>query len=709
MTAGLPQGRHGYYLAAWLAVSAIVVLSGFLTWKQRQEGYAMAENATLNTARVLSTQVESSFDQTDALLLSVGQRYADAWSNGDLALQRLITQVRREIPSHPMVSRVGIVDERGDTVFNSGLPAQNELPVSLSDRDYVQRALSGEKQLIFAGPLQGKRTREWSIILARRIDSDQGKLVCTVFAVLPVSAFLHTFSHVAVGRSGSVSMRTTDLTQVARYPQLVGEARDLGNRTVSQTIRELMRTEPGRDNYVYKTTAPIDGTERVYAYQKLGHSPFWISVGQATADFETGWRQTAVLLAVLSLGMAAFLAWGARQLTRQRLHLERRLCETKAAEAALRQSEQRFRHLFHESPLALCFVDPAGVLADRNRRFDELFGYSHAQLRTLNDWWTLAYPDPDYRKWVLATWEAAVERAAREHTDIAPVEYRVTSQDGTERLFLISGITLDDCFLATFFDVTDRRLVEDGLVALNAQLEARVAQRTEDLQRSNQELDEFTYIASHDLKEPLRGIHNYATFLQEDYAERLDEQGRAYLERMQRLVVRQIALLDRLLAFSRIGHGELQVEPVDLDRLLDNVVEDLATVLDHAGVELRRPQPLPVAVCNTTWVGEVFQNLIANAVKYNDKPSKWVEVGVDASVQPPVFHVRDNGIGIAPQHQEAVFRIFKRLHGQNDYGGGPGAGQTNVKKIIQKHGGRIWLESPRGQGTSFYFTLQGAA
>ena len=178
---------------------------------------------------------------------------------------------------------------------------------------------------------------------------------------------------------------------------------------------------------------------------------------------------------------------------------------------------------------------------------------------------------------------------------------------------------------------------------------------------------------------------------------------------MQRLVVRQIALLDRLLAFSRIGHGELLVEPVDLDRLLDNVVEDLATVLDHAGVELRRPQPLPVAVCNATWVGEVFQNLIANAVKYNDKPSKWVEVGVDASVQPPVFHVRDNGIGIAPQHQEAVFRIFKRLHGQNDYGGGTGAGLTIVKKIIQKHGGRIWLESTRGQGTSFYFTLQGAA
>ena len=105
---------------------------------------------------------------------------------------------------------------------------------------------------------------------------------------------------------------------------------------------------------------------------------------------------------------------------------------------------------------------------------------------------------------------------------------------------------------------------------------------------------------------------------------------------------------------------------------------------------------------------EVFQNLISNAAKYNDSADKWVEVGASAA-DPPVFHVRDNGIGIAPPHQEQVFRIFKRLHHLSQYGGGTGAGLTISQNIIERHGGRIWLESTPGQGTTFFFTLQGAA
>src|ERR1035438_631928 len=107
---------------------------------------------------------------------------------------------------------------------------------------------------------------------------------------------------------------------------------------------------------------------------------------------------------------------------------------------------------------------------------------------------------------------------------------------------------------------------------------------------------------------------------------------------------------------------------------------------------------------NAIHIGEVFQNLISNAAKYNDKPSKWIEVGCDHN-SAPVFYVRDNGIGIAQQHHENVFRIFKRLNEPNKFGGGTGAGLTIVKKIIERHGGRIWLESSEGGGTTFYFTL----
>lgn len=227
------------------------------------------------------------------------------------------------------------------------------------------------------------------------------------------------------------------------------------------------------------------------------------------------------------------------------------------------------------------------------------------------------------------------------------------------------------------------------------------------LERSNRDLDDFAYIASHDLKEPLRGLHNYASFMQEDYAAILDEQGKHYLERMQRLVERLTALIDGLLAYSRTGSSDLPREPVALDHVLDEVAEDLKPFLHDQGVELVRATPLPIFTCNALRVREVFQNLITNAAKYNDKPEKRIEVGCDATRQTPVFYVRDNGIGIAPQHQDSIFRIFKRLHEQGKYGGGTGAGLTIVKKIIERHGGRIWIESTHGEGTTFYFTLNG--
>ena len=222
----------------------------------------------------------------------------------------------------------------------------------------------------------------------------------------------------------------------------------------------------------------------------------------------------------------------------------------------------------------------------------------------------------------------------------------------------------------------------------------------------NKELDEFAYIAAHDLKEPLRGIHNYASFLKEDYADKLDESGRQYIDSIQRLAERLSTLIDRLLAYSRLGSTELAKDTVDVDEVLDAVEEDLSRLWAE-GVELRRVGRLGTAHGDATRIGEVFQNLISNAVKYNDKPSRWVEVGCDRSGSQPVFYVRDNGIGIPTHHQDSVFRIFKRLHEQNKYGGGTGAGLTIVKKIVERHGGRIWLESVPGEGTVFYFTLNG--
>ncbi len=269
---------------------------------------------------------------------------------------------------------------------------------------------------------------------------------------------------------------------------------------------------------------------------------------------------------------------------------------------------------------------------------------------------------------------------------------------------------------------------------------ARIVRLNAELERSNIELDSFAYVASHDLKESLRGIHKFSNFLIEDYADKLDEAGMEKLRTLVKLAERLEALVDSLLHFSRAGRADLAMREVDLDKVLSETLELLAPQLRESGAEIRRPRRLPVIRADYARVGEIFHNLITNAIKYNDKPLKWVEIGwkdedgsgklemeneglgiVDEmadgqgspclshpplhDLQSPVFYVRDNGIGIPERYYETVFDIFRRLHERDEFGGGVGAGLTIVKKIVERHNGRIWIESRVGVGTTVYFTL----
>ncbi|MEQ8536377.1 MAG: ATP-binding protein [Coleofasciculus sp. D1-CHI-01] len=238
-----------------------------------------------------------------------------------------------------------------------------------------------------------------------------------------------------------------------------------------------------------------------------------------------------------------------------------------------------------------------------------------------------------------------------------------------------------------------------------------LAQLNLELQRSNNELDAFAYIASHDLKEPLRGIHNYSNFLLEDYAEILDTAGVNKLETLVQLTQRMEELISVLLSYSRLGRAELVMKPTNLGELIEEIQDVLMINQVGSDIEIRIPRPLPVVNCDPILVKQVFSNLINNAVKYNNNYPKWIELGWleeesrDSSPGSLIFYVKDNGIGIREKHLDTIFRIFKRLHGQTKYGGGTGAGLTIVKKIVERHGGKIWVESTYGEGTTFYFTL----
>jgi chemotaxis family two-component system sensor kinase Cph1 len=238
--------------------------------------------------------------------------------------------------------------------------------------------------------------------------------------------------------------------------------------------------------------------------------------------------------------------------------------------------------------------------------------------------------------------------------------------------------------------------------------EVALTRMNEDLMRSNSELDSFAYIAAHDLKEPLRGISNFATFLKDSADTRLTTEEHGRIQTIIRLTRRMDDLTDALLQYSRVGRTEFLLETVDLNELLRQTLEPLQAHLVAAGIDLRVPRSLPTVRTDHIWLAEVFSNLISNAIKYSDQPAgkRWVEVGWQMKDEQRLFYVQDNGIGIAPQHLEDVFRIFRRLHARDAYAGGNGAGLTIARRTVERLGGRLWVESDGlGKGSTFLFTL----
>jgi light-regulated signal transduction histidine kinase (bacteriophytochrome) len=262
-----------------------------------------------------------------------------------------------------------------------------------------------------------------------------------------------------------------------------------------------------------------------------------------------------------------------------------------------------------------------------------------------------------------------------------------------------------------------RQLVMELVISQTAQ----VSEQNVDLTASNVELDAFAYVASHDLKEPLRGIHRYAHQLLEN-AQVLTTVDRTRLDSLMRLTLRMDSLLNSLLHFSRVGRTNLEFETVNLNELVEDALEMVGVRRHDDTCRISIPRPLPTIECNPVRVREIFSNLISNAIKYNlrDKPMvelTYISADADADAArqnaPPetegqiIYCVRDDGIGIEQRHFEQVFRMFKRLHGRDEFGGGMGAGLTVVQKVVQRHGGAIWLESTLGEGSCFYFTLPG--
>jgi signal transduction histidine kinase len=247
-----------------------------------------------------------------------------------------------------------------------------------------------------------------------------------------------------------------------------------------------------------------------------------------------------------------------------------------------------------------------------------------------------------------------------------------------------------------------RRRIVDELSQLKA-AHAQLDEQASELQRSNTELEQFAYVASHDLQEPLRKIASFCQLLEQRYADELDERGRQYVTFAVDGAKRMQQLINDLLAFSRVGRSPLVPTRIELDAVLDQARVSLATAIEETDAEIAAP-PLPAVTGEPTLLAAVFQNLIGNALKFHGDEPPRIEIDVAREDDEWVISCSDSGIGIEPEYAERIFLIFQRLHPKDVYAG-TGIGLALCRKIVEFHGGRIWLDTESGNGTTFRFTL----
>ncbi|WP_083468682.1 sensor histidine kinase [Nostoc piscinale] len=410
------------------------------------------------------------------------------------------------------------------------------------------------------------------------------------------------------------------------------------------------------------------------------------------------------------------------------------ITQRKLAELALENSEKRYRSLVLATSQAVWLTDAQGFPKEYSS-WIALTGQTQEELQV---WGWLNAIHPQDRELSLFLWNQA-----REWKSPYKLEHRVRVADGNYRFFAVRGVPILDAdnqiqeWIGTHTDITDRKLAEEALQQAKAELEIKVQERTaeleklnEELRNSNQELEQFAYVASHDLQEPLRAVTGYSQLLVEEYRERLDDSAQEYIDYIIDGARRMQQLIQDLLAYSRIGTRGRIFTLTDCNVVLREALSNLSVAIAESQAVITH-EPLPNLLADKTQLIQLFQNLIGNAIKFRRKDvtpqihisaaiveksegvgvQGWKALDEECLTQNHeiwLFSVQDNSIGVKSQYLNRIFEIFRRLHTRREFSG-TGIGLAICKKIVERHNGHIWAESQLGVGTTFYFTLHESA
>ena len=375
-----------------------------------------------------------------------------------------------------------------------------------------------------------------------------------------------------------------------------------------------------------------------------------------------------------------------KALTASKADLEKEMSERRQAEELLRASEQRLKRSQEIAHLGSWELDLEKNELSWSDEVYRIFGLQPQQFEATYEAF-LATVHPEDRKKV----DDAYSGSVRDNIDTYEVEHRVVRPDGEIRYVHEkcehqrddSGRIIRSAGMV--HDITDRKRAQEAL------------------ERSNQELEQFAYVASHDLQEPLRAIVGFLQLLQSRCGGQIDEAGRHFIERSVRAGHRMQTLIRELLTLSRVNTKGAMFASTDLNHLVKDVLDNLQSTLQEKNTDIICAG-LPNLTVDAGQIQSHFQNLITNAVRYNESPKAIVEIGCQEHDRLYHFFVKDNGIGIAPKFHQRIFMVFQRLHTDREYPG-TGLGLALCKKIVERHSGTIWVESQPQRGSTFYFTL----
>jgi len=499
------------------------------------------------------------------------------------------------------------------------------------------------------------------------------------------------------------------------------------NHRLSPALQQLYFEEPQyldrrtRD-YLVDVRTLINSThenERNAAYRRIeqvAQSDLLSSLDRAVALFESEATQnintfkqaqllivgllllTLILLALFVFRPLVKIVKLEEQLQLAKVELETRVTERtqqlQSANQALQQSQEKLDLALEASDTAWWHWHVQSGDLEWSPFYSQMFGFEQEDLQAnYKVWESLVHPDD--MPWVSEKLNAHLQDSSIPYN----FDYRMRAKSGEWKWIANLGKVVERDeqgqpvrMAGIHLDINQRKQAEEQLQQLNREL-----------QRSNEELGQFAYVASHDLQEPLRTIKSFTELLAQRYQGQLDAKADRYMNYITDGAMRMQTLISDLLAYSRVGRFELVLQPTNLEKVVEKVRSDLQAVIQNKGAQIEM-ESLPTLCADPTQIQQLMQNLIANAIKYCQADVPIIQIRATSAQNNWTISVQDNGISIDPQYAERIFVIFQRLHNKDTYSG-TGIGLAICKKIVERHGGRIWVDSQAEQGSTFSFTL----